>query len=964
MLNKVIAACTILLFLQLNTWAYPECPTDGEEPVVIAVKIKVTDSDKLNLPGASVQILPGNFSGTTNQNGELVLAKIPEGKYTLKITYIGYQDVEKQININSATHSFSEILIAGKYKTNQEVIVMGDRLKGQAKALNQQKNSDNITNIVSADQIGRFPDANIGDAIKRIPGITMQNDQGEARNIIVRGMGPEFNAVTFNGERIPSAEGDNRRVQMDLIPSDMIQTVEVNKTLTADMDADAIGGSVNLVTRSAPNGLRISGTLAGGYNPIRKGFNGTAGWVIGTRFAKNKLGFVLSGSYNNNDFGSDNLESVWSKDANGKIFVSDHDIRVYDVQRIRRSMAGNFDYKINAFNTLTLTTSYNWRDDKENRFRLRHRYRGDEDDYAKDLVYDAGGNISGYKNGEVLRQTKGGINEGRNDSRRLEDQRVRAIALKGEHVLGSLKADWSVQYAKASEKRPHERYISMGRRSIEITQDIIDGRLPLLNDNTALTAYTRLNELTEQFQDQYEEDLNAKLNFELPVSLIKKQGGKLKFGLRTRSKTKVRNNNFFEYSPETTIANISVLPLINKTNTGFYPGNKFVAGDFVDAKYLGGIDLKNSSLYEEEDVPAEYLAGNYNASELINAGYVSLNQNFSDKFSANLGIRLEHTSLEYTGNIVEDEDKLAGKATFDNTYLDVLPSINLKYKLTHDFVLKAAWTKSVARPKYYDLVPYFNIMPSDQELSAGNASLEPVRANNFDIMGEKYFQSVGLISAGVFYKTLDKFFYTYIDDRYTADKFSKDFPGINNPIASGETWDFAQRRNGTGASLAGFEVAIQKQLNFLPGIWKGLGIYANYTYTHSKAENIFDADGELVRSNVKLPGAAPHIFNASLSFESKKLVVRVSGNFTSAYVDDSDDAGYNEDAFFDRYYDKQFFLDANASFAITPKLRLFAEANNLTNQPLRYYQGVKDRTAQLEYYGPKLNMGLKFDLSK
>ena len=148
-------------------------------------------------------------------------------------------------------------------------MVVGDILKGQAKALNQQKHNKNIGNVISSDQVGRFPDANVGDALKRVPGVTMQNDQGEARNIIIRGLAPSLNSVTLNGDRIPSAEGDNRNVQMDLIPSDMISTIEVSKTLTPDMDADAIGGSVNLITRPTPNGERISATIAGGYLPIR-----------------------------------------------------------------------------------------------------------------------------------------------------------------------------------------------------------------------------------------------------------------------------------------------------------------------------------------------------------------------------------------------------------------------------------------------------------------------------------------------------------------------------------------------------------------------------------------------------------------------------------------------------------------------------------------------------------------------
>ena len=928
------------------------------------LRVKVKDADNLNLPGASVTLSPGRFAGITNQEGELLITGIPVMEYVCNISYVGYEKKKVNINIKAGLNMLTQVITVTA-QSDKEVVVFGDRLKGQSKALSQQKNSGNITNVISADQMGRFPDANIGDAIKRVPGITMQNDQGEARNIIIRGMGPEFNSVTLNGERIPSAEGDNRRVQMDLIPTDMVQTVQVNKTLTADMDADAIGGSVNLITRPAPNGLRLSGTVAGGFNPVRDGFIGTANFVAGDRIANRKIGYVVSGSFNRNVFGSDNVESAWAKDVNGKPFISDHDIRVYDLIRIRRSIATTLDFKINPLHTITLTGSYNWRDDKENRFRLRHRYRGNVSNPAPaDMIYDQSGNITGYRNGEVLRQTKGGLDNDRNESRRLEDQRVRSIAINGDHLFGKLKTDWSLQWAKASELRPNERYISMGRRSIQVNQDISDPQKPLTSDITALSAYTRLNELSEQYQDQYERDLNGKLNFELPVSIVRNQQGALRFGVRLRAKQKVRDNNFFSYAPLTSLGNISLLPLVDKTNPDFLAGGQFVAGQFVDASYLGGLSFKNASLFKETDDPTEYLAGNYEAREMITAGFAELKQQFNDRFSARIGIRLENTSINYTGNIVEDEDTFKGTAELKNNYLDVLPSVNLRYEASDDLIIKAAWTSGIARPKYYDLVPYFNINPNDLELSAGNPSLSPVRSSNLDLMFERYFKTVGILSGGVFYKKIDRYFYTYIDNNYTREDFAQDFPTVNNPVNVGENWAFAQRRNGKSADVLGFEAAIQRQLDFLPGFWKGFGIYLNYTYTYSKAQGIYDPSGNLVRENVKLPGAAPSIFNASLSYENSKFVARISANYTSAYVDDSDDAGYNADAYFDRYYDKQFFLDMNVSYAFSKKLRFFGEANNLTNQPLRYYQGISSRTSQLEYYGPRFNAGLKFDLSK
>lgn len=296
---------------------------------------KVLDADdKLPLPGAMIQIVGENKYTVSDYNGRFELLNINVGTYQIQVKYIGYTATTHEITVEQGKNNVIDFSLKTSGTELNEVIV-GDILKGQAKALNQQKNNKNIGNVISSDQVGRFPDANVGDALKRVPGITMQNDQGEARNIIIRGLAPSLNSVTLNGDRIPSAEGDNRNVQMDLIPSDMISTIEVNKTLTSDMDADAIGGSVNLITRATPNGERISATLAGGYMPIRENATYTAGLVYGNRFFDNKLGAVFSGSYNNIDYGSDNIENEWVKDDFGNEYLQVMEIRKYDVQRIQ-----------------------------------------------------------------------------------------------------------------------------------------------------------------------------------------------------------------------------------------------------------------------------------------------------------------------------------------------------------------------------------------------------------------------------------------------------------------------------------------------------------------------------------------------------------------------------------------------------------------------------------------------------
>nr|HMU02734.1 carboxypeptidase-like regulatory domain-containing protein [Saprospiraceae bacterium] len=335
---------------------------------------KVTDDLGLVMPGATILFNTDPIIGTITDNaGKYQIAGLPDGTFTVTVTYLGYQDQSMEVEIKSGTTIDQNFTLSEASLLGDEVLILGDRLRGQAKALNQQKNNSNITNIVAADQIGKFPDANIGDAMKRIPGITMQNDQGEARNIIIRGMAPSLNSVMINGERVPSAEGDNRNVQMDLIPADMVQAIEVNKVVLPSMDADAIGGAVNLVTRKAPDGLRLSGTLGSGLNLLSNKpiWNGSV--ILGDRILNNKLGVIFSGSYNNHNFGSDNFEGVWAQTDNPAhpVVLSGYDLRKYDVQRVRRSASLSLDYELAKGHNIYFNSMYNWREDWENRYRFR-----------------------------------------------------------------------------------------------------------------------------------------------------------------------------------------------------------------------------------------------------------------------------------------------------------------------------------------------------------------------------------------------------------------------------------------------------------------------------------------------------------------------------------------------------------------------------------------------------------------
>lgn len=906
---------------------------------------EVTDAyDGFALPGASLYIEDSNRYTVSDQNGGYQFLDVPEGTYTVYVEYIGYTTEFGEIVVESGKTARLNFQMLIGDNTLEELVIVGDFLRGQAKALNQQKNNSNITNIISSDQVGRFPDANVGDALKRVPGITMQNDQGEARNIIIRGLSPELNSVTLNGDRIPSAEGDNRNVQMDLIPSDMISTIEVNKTLTPDMDADAIGGSVNLITRAVPGRERLSASLSGGFAPIRdKGiYNGS--FIYGNRFLDDRLGIVASGTYQTQNFGSDNIEAVWDKDDNENTYLSEMDIRKYDVQRIRRSVSLGSDYIIDDNNRLDFNIMYNWRDDRENRFRTRYRDIELQDD--------------GTYMGSIRRETKGGIDNNRNKNTRLEDQRVFNTSLKGQHLISSkLDMDWALSYSKASEERPNERYIDFQQKDVLMMQDLSNPNLPLVSAvNGENPADFKLRKITENYNYTEESELGFKLNFRTPLSVIEGQKGRLRFGGRLRIKDKNRENNFFSYESIDGIGNLNEVPNQFFSGNGFNPGSKYAPGYFAQESYLGNLDLKNPALFDEIDEPSEYLALNYEAKENIVAGYIRWDQDITDKTSVIIGARIENTSIEYTGNYVLEEEELAGKLENSNSYTNILPGVTVKHNFTKDFILRGAITTGLARPNYYQLAPFVSAIVEDAEIEAGNPNLKPTYATNFDLMIENYFENIGIVSAGVFYKKLNNFIYTYRNGQFTNQDFSDNFSGISNPIPAGERWEFTQARNGESVDVFGFEVAIQKKLDFLPGFLSNFSLFANYTFTDSKAKGITNEDGD-VRDDLGLPRTAPHMLNGSLSWENDKFSARISANFTSDYLDE---IGGNE--FEDAYYDKQFFLDFNAAYKITPQFRIFAEANNLTNQPLRYYQGTSNRMKQLEYYQPRYVLGLKFDL--
>ena len=929
----------ILLFLNMSS------NTFAEEKVNVVkqgtIRGRIIDASKQTLPGASIYIENLRTGVTSDVNGYYTFSNLNPGTYTIKISYVGYSPVEMKITI-PAGKTLEKDVVLNEGLELQEVVV-GGAFQGQRRAINSQKNSLGITNVVSADQVGKFPDSNIGDALKRISGINVQYDQGEARFGQVRGTSADLSSVTINGNRIPSAEGDTRNVQLDLIPADMIQTIEVNKVVTPDMDGDAIGGSINLVTKNSPYKRTITATAGSGYNWISEKAQLNLGFTYGDRFFNDKLGIMLSASYQNAPSGSDDVEFVWDTDSKGTICLTDYQIRQYYVTRERQSYSAAFDWDINANHKLFFKGIFNNRNDWENRYRLTLK------DLNKDVNKKKEGAVADNK-ASVRLQTKAGSPNNRNA--RLERQRTMDFTLGGEHLFGKLSMDWNASYARASEERPNERYLGYELKKQNFDIDLSDIRRPYASAQAGSTLILNndfsLQELTEQQEDIVEKDLKFSMNFKLP--LVKGfYSNQLRFGAKVVDKSKDKDLEFYDYEPVDEKAfNSNSFSNTNEQNrNGYMPGEKYKAGTFISKEYVGGLDLNNSSLFNKTE-NLEELAGEYKARETVTAGYLRFDQNFGKKLSAMVGLRLENTHLKYNGrkltlNDDGDPESLTVTPDVKDSYLNILPSVLLKYNVNEDFKIRGSFTETLSRPKYSALIPNVNINNKDSELTLGNPELKPTTSFNFDLSADYYFKSVGLVSIGIYYKDINDFIVTQTVRGYEYE---------------GNSYDkFMQPRNAGDANLLGVEVGYQRDFGFIAPTLKCVGFYGTYTYTHSKVNN-FNFTGRENEKKLKLPGSPEHTANASLYFEKGGLNVRLSYNFASDFIDEM-----GESAFYDRYYDKVNYLDVNASYTFGKKLRttFYAEANNLLNQPLRYYQGISERTMQSEHYGVKVNAGVKIN---
>ncbi|MDD5765726.1 MAG: TonB-dependent receptor [Candidatus Marinimicrobia bacterium] len=887
------------------------------------------------LPGANVILVGTTYGAASDRTGSFVIMNIPNGTYEMLVSYVGYDEYKTSITLSEEVDRVSILaeLTVSNIELN-EVVVEGLR-QGQAKALNQQKIAENIVNVVDEEQMQLFPDVNSAEVLQRVPGVSIARDQGEGRYVLVRGTSAGMNSTSIDGVKIPSPEGGDRSVSLDLISADNLAGIEVTKAITPDMDGDAIGGAVNLKTKSALDypGKVLSGTLGGGYNNLAGKGNYQGGLNYGNRFGKDKnIGLMLSGSFQRNNRASNNNEIDWGgvDDSTGEEIdwaMKTLELRDYAITRDRMTLSGNFDYLISEGNKLYFSGLYSNYKDVETRRAMVIDPSDNESEF-----YNTSTNISGVPFTSEIKD-------------RTQTQILYNFIAGGENQFQKFNIDYRLSYGYAQEEEPDK----LGY-SFELDEEP-EINLDLSDKNTPQWAIVGLNDGYEYDNANYEfdklqadttkttnRDIGAQFNFTMPYSLAGYQAT-FKFGGKTIMKKKDRDEKIWEYSWEGD--DDITMNMFNEKRREDIFGGDYPAPIAPDPDKVRDwfVENRESGLLEGELLYDDTYGGSYEASEDVYAYYAMTTINIGRLMMLG-GFRHEITKIDYFGHEVIFDENGDYEQTIENenaaTFSHILPMLHVRYKATDKTNIRVALTTGIARPDYETLVPFKLIYREDEEMEIGNPDLVPTTSVNFDLLGEHYLKNIGILSGGIFLKSLNKIIYPYVYDMPDDDP--------NYPEFEVSSWV-----QGDKASLFGFEIHWQQQLSFLPGFMKHFGIYGNYTYTTSSA-----TVGE--RKDVPLAGQSTNIANFALSYEQAGFSGRLSMNYHGKYLSE---LGEEEDE--DIYYDNHMQWDISVSQNLFKGVQLYVQAVNMTDAPLRYYMGNTNRPSQQEYYSWWTHFGLNYD---
>ncbi|WP_088329732.1 TonB-dependent receptor [Lacimicrobium sp. SS2-24] len=872
---------------------------------------KLSDSAKeVYFQGAQVRIKELNLTTQTRRDGTFRFSNLPAGTYTLEISYLGTKPVLRTISIKENETLTGDFTLSDTRNPMEDVVVFGQRA-GQAGALNMQRSADSIKSIVSSDAIGQFPDQNVAEALQRLPGLSIERDQGEGRFVGIRGLDPNLNNVSINGVNIPSPEAGVRSVALDVFPSELVEGLEVTKSVTPDMDADAIGGSIEVKSLSAFDraGQSASITVQGSQNQLRDEISPKISASYTNRFdvgtQHDVLGVAAAVSWFDRDFGSDNIES------NGE---DELEQRHYQINRERLGAALNLDYRPDFNNQYYLRTLYSEFADTE--FRQANIFTFDGDD------------------SEIERESKD----------RFEEQQILSVTAGAEHQLDSWLLTYQGGYSESSEEEPDALYYVFKTDGFAIDSDL-QGEIPSVQQEAGVAELGNY-ELDEiEFANNLAEDTEYSFKVDLSKDfLIQEHPAQIKFGSKYRSREKQQTTRvtFFDGDFD------DIMPQSFATSSVDWGLGDF--GQGLDKNALRSFFNANRSSLEiaELDSELESNGESYLNEEDIFAAYM-MGKIDIDNLRVVAGIRYERTQFNTKGQrveLVEDEQNDVEQVVntpwqAEQDYDYWLPSINVRYTMSDNLIARFAYTQTIARPKFEESAA-FQIIESkteendeggfdtEREAEVGNPLLKPFESDNIDLSVEYYPGGIGVLSAGYFYKDISNFV-------------------IFADVADQPQWngfdEVIQPLNGEDASLHGLELSWVKTFN------NGLLLSANATFSDSEAVTLLDGE----RFETSLPNQSDRVGNLTLGYEDNQWSLRLTLTHKSENLQEIDGERLLME-------DSHQQLDFSGKYYINQDMHLYLNAINLTDEPFYSYFDQRNNNAQYEEYGRTLELGFTWKM--
>jgi TonB-dependent receptor len=818
----------------------------------------------------------------------------------------------------------------------EEIVVYGSRAALES-AINKQRDSDKVVGVVDSDAMGNFADFNVAESVRRVPGILVENDQGEGRYVSIRGMNTDLNAMTINGVSTMSPE-DRRGVILDGVPSDMLDSITVYKTLTSDMDLDNIGGSVDLQTISAfkYSGFHAKVKLDTLYNELSSdASNPKYSLTASNRFdlgQGDELGAVFVYTNNKRRIVAHNNENGGWGDAAPN---DDYELRFYDLERDREGFVLNLDYLNAKGNLYYVRMFYNDYVDAElrNKFEIR--------DVLEDYEPAIDGDSFIYAAGRMDNEGKWRIEE-----RTIESYQAGAELELGEGTL-SLQAYMS-NAEQDDTDRTEANFRTDEYENVVTTYDNGDPKKPVIVLNSVFYDASNypLDGIEKEFALTTDEESGFRADYEFAYNDLTT----LKAGLKIRMREKNNDFVFCGYEPDGDAPILASYethvpgPYLN-TPHGPAPTARTVQG--FQSLLSGSVSLLNgktcpgpgSTLELSGDENEETLLGSWNTEEEITAIYAMATTSF-DNGSIAYGLRYEQTDSTYSGVVFNSDDESAQPLSYSSDYGFLSPSVNLKYNLDDDKILRFGIFKSLVRPGFSETKVGADVRLEDNEIrNAGNPELDPTEAWNLDATYEWYMDQSSLLGANFFYKRIDN---------TVAEVRRDDF------AFRGRTWDEARTFvNIDQADLIGVELYYQTNFD------NGMLVLINYTFTSGDMRLPADADAASEDGGRDVPyfKQSEGTGNFVIGYDKNQWDVRLAFNYRDSYLDELGDTALQ-----DRYTDVYTNADLTVKYEVSDKLTIRGAALNLLDSPEYYYFGNAARLSQYDEYGVSYELGFRYKL--